>query len=110
MSAWYVLAASGLHPVAPGSGTWILTSPVFTKVSIRLDPKYYPGRTFTVSAPKASAANRYIRSARLNGKELDRMWLTTAEVSAGGILELEMGRTPETRRFTRRPPDVSGVR
>ena len=109
MSAWYVLAASGLHPVAPGSGIWILTSPVFTKVSFRLDPKYYRGGKFTVSAPKASAANRYIRAARLNGRELDRLWLTTAEVSSGGTLELDMGRDPETRRFSRRPPDVSGA-
>ena len=110
MSAWYVLAASGLHPVAPGSGIWILTSPVFTKVSFRLDPKYYKGGTFTISAPKASAKNRYVRSAKLNGKNLDRMWLTTAEVSGGGVLELEMGDRPETARFVRRPPDVSGVR
>jgi hypothetical protein len=110
MSAWYVLAASGLHPVAPGSGIWILTSPVFTKVSFRLDPNYYKGGTFTISAPKASAKNRYVRSAKLNGKNLDRMWLTTAEVSGGGVLELEMGDSPETVRAWRRPPDVSGVR
>ena len=106
MSAWYVLAASGLHPVAPGSGVWILTSPVFTRVSFRLDPKYHKGRSFTISAPKASPANRYIRAARLDGKELDRLWLTTAEVSAGGTLELEMGETPETSKFSVRPPSA----
>ena len=110
MSAWYVLAASGLHPVAPGSGVWILTSPVFAKVSIRLDPRYYRGGTFTISAPMASAKNRYIRRVRLNGKELHRAWLATAEVSGGGILELDMGNEPEIGYFKAPPPDVSGVR
>ena len=77
--------------------------------SFRLDPKFYNGGTFTIFAPNASANNRYVRKAMLNGKNLDRMWLTTAEVSGGGVLELDMGDTPDTARTWHRPPDVSGV-
>jgi predicted alpha-1,2-mannosidase len=40
MSAWYVLAASGLHPVCPGDTRQEITSPVFNKVTLKLDPKY----------------------------------------------------------------------
>ena len=104
MSAWYVLAASGLHPVCPGSGIWILTSPVFPEVSFRLDPKYTRGGRFTVRAKGASKVNRYIREAKLNGQALDRLWLTTEEVRAGGVLEFTMGTEPETAKFSKLPP------
>ena len=95
MSAWYVLSAIGLHPNCPGDGKWYLTSPIFTETVIRLDPKYYPGGTFTIRAPKADAEHVYIRSVRLNGKTLDRLWISTKEVSAGGILELDLAQTSE---------------
>ena len=94
MSAWYVLAAAGLHPVCPGDNVYLLTSPVFSKVSLRLDPAYYGGGTFTVIAKNNSADNLYIQSAALNGKPLARAWITHQEVVAGGALELEMGSAP----------------
>jgi putative alpha-1,2-mannosidase len=67
---------------------------VFEKVSLRLDPKYYPGGTFTVVARNNSAANLYIQSAALNGRPLDRAWITHEEVAAGGTLEFVMGPEP----------------
>ncbi len=90
MSAWYVLAAIGLHPICPGDGKWIITSPIFDKVTIRLNPKYYKGGTFTVIARNNAKKNCYIQSMRLNGKPLNRHYLTYDEVSNGGVLELEM--------------------
>ena len=110
MSAWYILAASGLHPACPGSGVWILTSPVFPEVSFRLDPKYAKGGNFTIRANGVSKKNIYIRSAKLNGKPLDRAWITTKEVTDGGVLELEMGADPAVDAFSARPPkNASGV-
>ncbi len=94
MSAWYVLSAMGLHPVCPGDGMYVLTSPVFSRVSVRLDPKFYAGGTFTVVADGNSPANRYIQSATLNGRPLDRAWITHAEVAAGGTLRFVMGPEP----------------
>jgi predicted alpha-1,2-mannosidase len=94
MSAWYVLSAMGLHPVCPGDGVYLLTSPVFDKVSVRLDPAYYPGGSFSVVARGNSPANLYIQSATLNGQPLSRAWVTHAEVAAGGTLEFVMGPEP----------------
>jgi len=91
MSAWYVLSAIGIHPNCPGDGKWYLTAPIFKETVMRLDPSYYPGGTFTIRAPGASAANRYIRSVRLNGKLLDRLWVETSEITSGGELLLELG-------------------
>ena len=91
MSAWYILASIGLHPVCPGDGIYQITSPVFSRVTLRLDPDYYPGKTFTIIAENNSAENIYIHSATLNGKPLDRFWLTHEEITAGGTLRLKMG-------------------
>lgn len=94
MSAWYVLAASGLHPVCPGDGLYMLTSPLFEQVTFALDPRYAKGQTFSVIAKDNSDKNRYIQSVQLNGKRLDRLWIRHDEISAGGTLEFQMGDTP----------------
>ncbi|WP_301002313.1 GH92 family glycosyl hydrolase [Capsulimonas corticalis] len=94
MSAWYVLASAGLYPVSPASGVYILGSPIFPKVTLRLDPKYAKGKSFTISAPNTSAANIYVQSATLNGKPLTRAWVTHEEIARGGTLSLKMGPEP----------------
>ncbi len=91
MSAWYVLAAMGIHPINPGDNKYQLTSPVFRKIEIQLDKDYYQGNKFEIIANNNSSENIYIKSAKLNGKELDRFWITHEEIVRGGRLELEMG-------------------
>lgn len=90
MSAWYVLAAAGLYPVAPASGQYVIGSPVFD----RIDFATATGNRFTVQAVGNSPTSVYVRSAELNGKALDRPWITHAEVMAGGRLTLRMGDSP----------------
>ncbi|MGN6510275.1 MAG: GH92 family glycosyl hydrolase [Chitinophaga sp.] len=94
MSAWYVLAASGLHPVCPGSTRYEITSPVFDTVEIALDPAYARGKKFTVSTRNNSPENRYIQRAWLNGKPYAHCYIGHAAIAAGGTLLLEMGKTP----------------
>lgn len=89
MTSWYVWASMGLYPNA-GQPYYYIGSPVFTQVRIHVGP----GRVFTIHAPAASAANRYIQSARLNGRSLDRAWVKHSELIAGGSLELTLGRSP----------------
>ena len=96
MSSWYVLAASGLHPVCPGDTRYEITSPVFNRIVIRLDPAYSKGKTFTILARHNSPENIYVQSAMLNGKPYKQCFLDYADITAGGILELNMGNTPST--------------
>lgn len=67
MSAWNVLSSIGIFPVQPGYDTWGLSTPVFERVDLALDRRYYPRGTLTVSAPGSSDRDRYIRSARVDG-------------------------------------------
>lgn len=91
MSAWYVWSSIGLYPNA-GQPLYYIGSPLFTRSVIRLEG----GKTFIVSAPATSEANRYVVGARLNGKAIDRAWLSHDEIGAGGELELDMAAAPST--------------
>ena len=93
-SAWYVFTALGFYPVDPASGTYILGSPLFDKITLKLDSHFAKGRSFTVIAKNNSAQNPYIQSATLNGQPLTRSWISHAEITAGGKLVLTMGPTP----------------
>lgn len=94
MSAWYVLAAAGIHPVCPGDTRQEITSPVFDQVVFRLDPKYASGKTFTITAKNNSAENSYIQSAKLNGVNYNKCYIDYKDIAAGGVLELTMGAEP----------------
>ncbi len=94
MSAWYVLAASGLHPVCPGSTRYEITSPVFSNIAISLDPAYAKGKQFVITARNNTPANRYIQRAWLNGKPYSHCYINHADITAGGTLVLEMGSQP----------------
>ena len=94
MSAWYVLAAAGIHPACPGDTRMEITSPVFDRIEFRLDPRYAQGGTFAVVAHDNSPENIYIQRAVLNGEELAASHIDFAQIAAGGTLELYMGPEP----------------
>lgn len=94
MSAWYVFSALGFYPVNPASGSYVIGSPLVEKAVLQLDKDHYKGKTFTVLAPNNSAKNLYIQSATLNGKPLNRSWISHNEIAAGGELKLVMGPKP----------------
>lgn len=71
-----------------------LTSPLFAKITISLDSRYYQGKEFVIEAVNHSSANRYIKSARLNGKLLKNLRIPFSAIVNGGKLVLEMTDTP----------------
>lgn len=90
MSSFVVFSKLGFYPVTPGTPTYSIGSPVFERSRVHLPN----GKVFEVIAPKASEANKYIQSARLNGKELNTPWIDHEDIANGGTLELEMGSKP----------------
>ncbi len=94
MSAWYVLASIGIHPISPGDNKYQITSPVFNEIEIQLDPEYYPGKKFRIVANNNSKENIYIQDMTLNGNPLHRFWISHQEITEGGVLEMEMGPEP----------------
>jgi len=94
MSAWYILAASGIHPVCPGDTRMEITSPVFDRIEFKLDKKYYKGDKFTIIVYDNSPGNIYIQKAMLNGREYKDCYIDFSDISSGGTLELYMGNQP----------------
>jgi predicted alpha-1,2-mannosidase len=92
MSAWYVFAAAGLYPANPVSNVYIIGSPTFDKATFRVGAQHK--QIFTIIANDNSASNIYIQSAKLNGKALQKAWLTYDEIARGATLELQMGPQP----------------
>ncbi|MBI5528204.1 MAG: glycoside hydrolase family 92 protein [Deltaproteobacteria bacterium] len=93
-SAWFVFAAMGLYPIAPGDGLYDLNVPLFDRVAIHLEPEIAGGRDFVLEAQGASEEKIHIASAALNGKPLDRPQITHADITAGGRLVLELSSEP----------------
>ncbi len=97
MGAWFVMSALGLFEMEGGCATEPmvnLTSPLFGKITVQLDPDYYPGKTFTIEARNNSKKNIFIQSATLNGQPLNNVRIPFREIVAGGKLVLEMGPEP----------------
>ena len=93
MSAWYVFNAAGFYPFCPGTPVYLIGSPLFEETIIHLEK----GKTFTVRARNNNPQNRFIQTARLNGKPFTRTWLDHDTITAGGLLEFEMGPQPNKK-------------
>ena len=89
-SAFVVFSSMGFYPITPGLPIYTIGSPLFSKTTLNLPD----GKKFIISAPKCSETNKYIQSAKLNGKILEGPWFTHNDLINGGQLELEMGDYP----------------
>lgn len=90
MSAWYLFTALGFYPVNPASGDYMIGSPLFKKMTLRLDN----GKTLTVIAENNSDKNVYIQSATLDGKMLNKPVIRYDQIMAGATLKFVMGPSP----------------
>lgn len=90
MSAFVVFSSLGFYPVTPGFPTYNIGSPLFTDIKIRLSNN----KVFEIEAKDASDENKYIQSAILNDKVLDRPWFSHDDIKDGGKLILIMGKRP----------------
>jgi predicted alpha-1,2-mannosidase len=84
LSAWYVFSAMGFYPVCPGSNEYQMSSPLFNKVTLQLDKKYYSGRKFTLEN-QGNPTDAIYTKVLLNGKETGTV-LMHDEIKKGGTL------------------------
>ncbi len=83
MSAWYVLSSLGLYQVQPGSINFNLNAAYFTNAKIHLES----GKTFQISYPTLNEKKLYLRSLKLNNKNVYNLFLTYKDIISGGDLE-----------------------
>ena len=86
MSAWYILSSLGFYPIAPGSDKYDLGSPAINTAALHLEN----GKTLTITAQNQGDKNVYVQKVTLNGKPLDRLYITHSEIMNGGDLKFYM--------------------
>jgi predicted alpha-1,2-mannosidase len=90
MSAWLLFTAMGFYPVNPASGEYMIGSPMYSRMSIRLQNR----KSFSVVAENVSDRNIYIQSATLDGKPLNDPLITWEQIQSGATLKFRMGPMP----------------
>ena len=88
ISAWYVFSAMGFYPLA-GTDKYWLGSPNLDSAEIALSN----GKTLKVTAVNQSEDNVYVSSVKLNGVELEDLYVTHEQLMAGGELVFTMSNT-----------------
>jgi predicted alpha-1,2-mannosidase len=93
-SAWYVFSALGFYPVTPGTGEYVLGSPLFNKVTLRFEN----GKKLIIDAPKNSASNIYVQDVQLRGRRIKDNYVLHNDLLKGGTMVFKMGDQPNTSR------------
>lgn len=99
MSAWYILSSVGFYQVDPAGGRYVFGSPLFDEATLNVGN----GKIFRVVAHNNSSENKYIQSAKLNGKPYTRSYIDFKDIVRGGTLEFVMGNKPS--QFGVKPSD-----
>lgn len=84
MSAWYIFAAMGFYPLDPVSGNYLLVSPIFDSIKIKLAGN----KIFEIICHKKSPEDQYIKEVKLNGSGYDKNYLKHTSIIKGGRLEI----------------------
>ncbi len=90
-SAWYVFSALGFYPVTPGSGEYVIGTPLFGKATLTMpDGK----KTVIQSTPDET----YIKSVSVNGENITRTFFTREDLLGGHDIEIVKSSTPDKQR------------
>lgn len=92
LSAWLLFSMMGLYPDCPGNTFYSLTSPVFDRIVIYLDKKYYPGDFLVISAQNNGPENFIVDKISWKGKKLDNFFIDHKELVKGGELEFVLSK------------------
>ena len=91
-SAFVVFSAMGFYPVTPGMPSYNIGSPLFPFIRLDLGN----GKYFEIEAINCTGDNKYVQSAKLNGKEWNKPWFHHDDIRNGGKLMLVMGNKANT--------------
>src|SRR3712207_490938 len=90
MSTWAIFSMIGLYPDCPGQPYYSLTTPVFDKVTLHLDKKYYPNGDLTIETRRTAPGQQLIKSMTLGGRKLSQYRVSHDDLLRGGKLVFEV--------------------
>ena len=95
MSTWAIFSMLGFYPACPGSPDYVLTSPVFDKVTLHLDKKHYPKGDLVITSKHANPESIYIQEIKVGGKKKKGYTISHQDLVNAGTLEYTLGETPK---------------
>lgn len=93
MSAWAVFAMMGFYPACPGDVNYTLTSPLFDKVTIKLNPDYYKKGELVIGTNRTHADEIYIQEVKAGSKKLNGYFISHDELVNAGSIEYKLKAT-----------------
>lgn len=93
-SAWYVFSALGFYPVTPGSGEYVIGSPLFNSATLNFDN----GRKLVIKAQGNSAQNIYVKDITFNGRRITDNFFRHSDLLKGGTIIFHMSAQPVKNR------------
>lgn len=70
MSAWLVFSMMGIYPDCPGEPMYTITTPAFDRITLHLDPRWYPGGDITIETRRKAGGQGRISGMTLGGRQL----------------------------------------
>lgn len=95
MSAWAIFSMMGFYPACPGDADYVLTSPVFDKVTIHLDKKFYPKGDLVITSNRNNPDAIYIQNLQVGGKTWKGFTISHQELMNAGTLDYSLGSQPK---------------
>jgi len=86
MSAWLVYSMMGIYPLSPGEPKYAISTPMFDKITIQLDSKYYKNKALVIV--KNSKGKGQIKKILLNGKPHKSYFVSHEDLVNGGVLKI----------------------
>lgn len=90
LTSFVVFSSLGFYPLTPGLPMYVIGAPMFRDAKIDIGN----GKIFEISCLNYSTDNKFIQSAKLNGKDWNKSWFSHQELIQGGKLEFVMGIHP----------------
>ncbi|MFD0673804.1 GH92 family glycosyl hydrolase [Cohnella sp. GCM10027633] len=93
LGAWYLFSAMGLYPLSPGVPQYALGSPLFKRMTVRLDN----GRALTIEAPDNGPAKPYVAGVTVDGRPHEALYFMHEQLVEGARIIFEMAEEPAAK-------------
>jgi predicted alpha-1,2-mannosidase len=90
MSAWAVFSMMGFYPACPGDVNYTLTSPLFDKVTLKLNKKYYPKGELVIGADRKHVDEIYIHEVKAGNNVLKNSFISHDELVNAGLIQYKL--------------------
>jgi len=83
MGAWYIFCSIGIYPLVVGEPIYELTSPLFDKISIKLENN----KTLIIRTKNRKKPDDIVKKVLLNGKLISNWQLAHADILSGSVIK-----------------------